>query len=153
MTSRINDKRPVSSIIRQFTKHGQSLFYIKTMTDYFFRETSFRESDFPGNVRKPLTVCSKMTNSTHTVAERMSWGQHLSRKLLHTLRSSNFTSNFDFFSPANRFTNQSTLTTSGFTQLPSRQRLYIQVVASLGFRHLYNLSSLYQNWSTHITDR
>ena len=40
------------------TKHGQSLFYIKTMTHYFsgkmiFRETSFWESDFPGNVRKP----------------------------------------------------------------------------------------------------
>ena len=64
MTSRINDKRPVSSIIRQFTQNTVKVcFTLKTMTHYFsgkiifretsFRESSFRESDFPGNVRKP----------------------------------------------------------------------------------------------------
>ena len=62
MTSRINDKRPVRSIIRQFTQNTVKVcFTLKQWHTIFsgkmifwetsFRKTSFRESDFPGNVR------------------------------------------------------------------------------------------------------
>ena len=84
-TSRINDKRPVSSIIRQLTQNtvkvcftlkqwhtifpgkwfsGKRLSGKVTVQETSFRETSFRESslresDFPGNVRKPPVSLGK----------------------------------------------------------------------------------------------
>ena len=78
MTTRINDKRPVSSIIRQFTQNTVKVCFTLKQWHYFsgkmiFREMSFQESDCPGNVLSGKRLSGKMTIRETSLRETSFW--------------------------------------------------------------------------------